>query len=172
MSDAHANGYAKNESVAFEHSDVDTRVLLYFVAGLGVSLVGVMAVIWFLFVQLQATDVRDKRSTHQLAERYRESRPNVEDRLPSGPRLEGLAVDMPGGHTIGRMQPSTAAIQAKAELAALANGGWVKPGELARIPIRDVIQRLSKPGSTPTPTFEQLPSGTSSGRTPIGGATP
>lgn len=172
MNEPPANGYARNETVAFERSDVDTRVLLYFVAGLGIGLAGVMAAIWFLYAALVRTDAREKRSTSQLAEQYRESRPSVEDRLPPGPTLEGMGVDRPGGHTIGRMRPSTVARQAAAELALLDGGGWVEPGKLARIPIREAIKRLAKPGATPTPAYERMPSGPSSGRATNGGATP
>lgn len=172
MSEAHTNGYARNETVAFERSDVDTRVLLYFVAGLAVSLAGVMAVIWFLYAALVRTDEREKRSTYQLAAQYRESRPNVDDRLPPGPTLEGMGVDKPGGHTIGRMRPSTVLRQAAGEAATLNGGGWVEPGKLARIPIRDAIRALAKSGPPEKREYEKLPSGTSSGRAPTGGLMP
>ena len=172
MNEPRANGYARNETVAFERSDVDTRVLLYFVAGLGVSLAAVMAVIWFFFAFLVRTDLDRKRSTYDLAEQFRTSRPKVEDRLPAGPRLEGMGVNTPGGHTIGRMWPSTVAIQAVNDVAALDGGGWIEPGRLARIPIRDAIARLAKDGPAPKSAYEQLPSGSSSGRATNGGAAP
>lgn len=172
MSDPHANGFARNETVAFERSDVDTRVILLFVAGLGVSLVGVMGVIWLLFSYLLNTETRDKRSTYHLAEAFRESRPNVEDRLPSGPRLEGMAIDAPGGHTIGRMWPSTVARQSAEDLAIIENGGWIVLGKLACLPIHEAIKRLAKTGASPKPAYDQMPNGTSSGRAPNGGSIP
>ena len=172
MSDTHTNGFAENETVAFEHSDVDTRVILWFVAGLAVSLAAVMGVIWFGFLFLLRTENAEKKSGYQLAEQYRSSRPNVEDRLPEGtPRLEGMAVDQPGGHTIGRMYPSTARIMAEREEEILDSAGWAEPGKVARIPIQDAMKRLAKKGPEPKTDYQQMPNGTSSGRAPNGGPT-
>lgn len=162
------NESAKNDTVHFEPTDVDARVIVRFVVGLAVALAAVMIAIWYALALLLKTEAADKRSQNPLAEQFRASRPNIADRLPPSPQLEGMAVDGPEGHTIGRMYASTAKLQAERDEAALNAYGKLADGTV-RIPIAEALRRLAKAGSTPVGEYEQMPSGSNSGRAPNGG---
>jgi hypothetical protein len=186
MSEPHVVNGEANPDVRHERTDVDTRAVLWFVAGLGVFLAIVMLVLWGMFVLFLRTETAEKVSAYPLA--VQERTLPLPERLPPDPRLEGVSVqglEMPPGrvyqpalgasHDVGRIRKSSAAVLAAQQERVLNSYGWVegKQGQVAHIPIAEAMAQLAdklpaRKGETPRGRneFRAEPSGSSSGRAP------
>jgi hypothetical protein len=171
MSEPHAeSGGLRNPSVRHETSDVDTKVIIRFVAALAGGIAVVMLAMWGLFVFFWHQETARKKPTYPLAAQERQQT-SVADRLPPSPRIEGLGQTRPE-HSAGRNEFGTARELIEAQEAILNSYGWANSERTAaRIPIEEAIKRLSKPGALPArndgpPVDEYLaePSQTSSGQ--------
>jgi hypothetical protein len=180
------NGAPRNPDVARERTDVDTRAVLWFVGGLGVSLVVVMLALWAMFTLLFDQEKAAKKSRLPLAVEQREGQ-SPEQRLPPAPRLEGV---VPSGqdievgriltnvarteHSVGRVRPGAAEDLYRPQELRLSTYGWVEPEKVAHIPIEAAIKRLAgklpaRKDGKPGDERSGQPGQTSSGRVPQGG---
>lgn len=166
MSESPADhGGLHRPDVRRERTDVDTKAIMTFVAGLAGGIAIVMLALWGLFNLFSRQEQVQKKSAYPLAAREREET-SIADRLPPPPRLEGL----------GREAATTAWALIEAQEATLQRYEWANAEKTAaRIPIDEAIKRLGKPGALPArndgrPVDEFLaePSETSSGQRPRG----
>lgn len=162
----------EGQAVRHERSDVDSKGVLTFVAGLAAVLIAVNVLLYFFFFDSLDRERERKKSQYPLAG-------VIEDKLPPSPRLEGVSIAAPE-HDVGRLRPSSARIMTGQEDNVLRNGGTV-PDEKGsgRRPIDEVLKELAgklpvRPGPAADPREEFLrePSVTSSARWPRGGNLP
>jgi hypothetical protein len=176
-----------NPSVRYEHTDVNTRGVLWFVVALAAGIIIVMLVLWGLFHLFLRREAAQKKSDYPLAVQQRGQQP-LPEQLPPSPRLEGLSVkglEMPPGrvyqpdasvqHDIGRVRASSANVLYRQQERELNGYGWVRgeKDKVAHIPIEEAMKRLAdklpaRKGEKTDKRNEFLgePSGTSSGRVP------
>jgi hypothetical protein len=186
----HAVNGVANPNVRHERTDVDTRAVLWFVAGLAGSLAAVMLALWGLFALLLRNEAREKTSDDPRAVEQRNL--PLAERLPPAPRLEGVSVqgleqptgriyppDLDAQHDVGRIRASSAKVLYDQQERELNGLGWIPgaKGQVAHIPIEQAMRQLAgklpaRAGSKARERSEFLdePTGSSSGRVPRGGS--
>jgi hypothetical protein len=151
------DGQPRNPDVAYEHTDVDSRVVIWFVAGLAIALAVILLVLWGMFRHfLGAEDARKKSTLPMAVETRGQLLPD--QNLPPKPRLEGLGeigpdrnigrmrtTDISPQHDVGRFRPGGSDVLDQEQDAILSSYGWVDGNEkkVARIPIEEAIARLA-----------------------------
>jgi hypothetical protein len=163
------NGEPRNPDVHFEHTDVNSRAVIWFVVGLAAGLAVVMLILWGLFNLFMRSEEARKKSTFPMAVEERKQL-QLEQRLPPHPRLEGLgpvgpdrevgrmpSTDIQPQSDVGRIRPSGAAVLYREQDARLATYGWVdeKDKKTAHVPIEVAIRMLA--GKLPARKGEDVP---------------
>jgi hypothetical protein len=174
---AHGQGHAHSHGrppdaagppavVGHETTDVNARLVVWFVIGLTVAGVLIHLGLLWLYDVYAEREAAQKDRLHPLAGRTDQLR------LPPPPVLEGFDP----GHQVGSDSPETAARQRAQEEARLHRYGWAdEKARVVRIPIEEAMAGLERdlasrrPAGRPAGVDErppERPRASSSGRTP------